>query len=69
MFYEQSISGSIRFVSANRSKALTIYIKLAYISTSVNTTWRTACLTQDFMECAGNTPTFLTRGQYYADSE
>ncbi len=39
------------------------------ISTSVNTTWRTACLIQDFMERAGNMPTFLTWCQYYANSE
>jgi hypothetical protein len=31
------------------------------ISTSVNTTWRTACTIQDFLERAGTTPTFLTR--------
>ncbi len=30
------------------------------ISTSVNTTWRTACTIQDFLERAGTTPTFLT---------
>ncbi len=39
------------------------------ISTSVNTTWRTACPIKDFMECAGTTPTFLTWYQYYADSK
>jgi hypothetical protein len=30
------------------------------ISTSVDTTWRTACILQDLMERAGTTPTFLT---------
>ncbi len=35
----------------------------------VNTTWRTACLLQDFMKCAGTIPTFFTWYQYYADSE
>ncbi len=39
------------------------------ISTSVNTTWRTAYTIQDFLERAGATPTFLTRYQYYADAE
>ncbi len=53
MFYEQPIRGSVHFT----------------ICTSVNTTWHTACLIQDFMECAGTTPTFSTWYQYYADSE
>jgi hypothetical protein len=39
------------------------------ISTSVNTTWRTACTIQDFLERAGTTPTFLARYQYCADAE
>jgi hypothetical protein len=39
------------------------------ISTSVNTTWRTACTIQDFLEHAGPTPTFLARYQYCANAE
>ncbi len=35
----------------------------------VNTTWRTACVIQAFMERAGTTPIFLTWYQYYAHSE
>jgi hypothetical protein len=35
----------------------------------VNTTWRTACTVQDFLERAGTTPTFLARYQYCADAE
>jgi hypothetical protein len=36
---------------------------------SVNTTWRTASLIQDFMEHAQPKPTFFTLYQYYTDLE
>ncbi len=39
------------------------------LATSVNTTWRTACPIEEFIDCAGTTPTFLTWYKYYADSE
>ncbi len=77
-FYEQPIRGSVCFLRANRSKALTnirapgelqLSVGLLYICTSVNTTWRTAGLIHDFIERAEPTPTFFTRYQYYADSE
>jgi hypothetical protein len=40
-----------------------------YYWTTVNTTWGTVCLIQDFTEFAEHTPTFFTWYQYYADLE
>ena len=60
LFYKQTIRGSIQSSDQYPSTGRTATLCWIVICTSVNTTWRTAGLTQDFMERAEPTPTFFT---------
>ncbi len=61
-FYKQPIRGSVDFVYREKYPCTgrTATLCRIVICTSVNTTWRTAGLIQDFMECAEHLPTFFT---------
>jgi hypothetical protein len=72
-FYKQPIRGSVSFVSANRSKALTNIQAPGELQLSVGLLFAHQQIPlgvpRHSMECAEHTPTFFAWYQYYADSE